>query len=239
MRINKYIARAEYCSRRNADNLIKSGLVAVNNKKILEPYFIITPGSNVTINNRTVYHFPTQVYILNKPSGILTTTNDPVGRKTIYQILPKKLKGYVPIGRLDYNTTGLLLLTNNGELANYLMMPKNKIIRKYKVSIFGEGISDKITLLKQGLKIKNIHYRPMGVEILRILGKKATLLLLLKEGKNREIRKCMEFMKLSINKLKRVGYGKFEMPNKLHSGECISAESYIINFYLDKIKDEN
>ncbi len=193
-RIAKVIADSGHCSRREAEKLIFEGRVSVNGKIIESPALLISDESikidNKLINNKQ----KTRLWIFHKPAGFLTSSTDPKNRKTIYNILPSDLPRLISIGRLDYNSEGLLLMTTNGELARYVELPKTGWIRKYRVRVHGKINEYRLKNLINGITIDNIKYKFSEVKIEKSNSTNSWLILSLKEGKNREIRKVMEFL---------------------------------------------
>ena len=240
MRITQYIARSGYCSRRQADVLVKSGSVFVDGLEVKVPYFEIRNDNIVTIFGNIISLSDTRVFILNKPKGYLTSKFDVQGRKTIYELLPCNLKNYITIGRLDYNTEGLILITNDGMFSNYLTLPSNKIIRYYKVEVFGYGIEVKLKKLESCISVNGVRYRAMIIKSLhRFSERRAKVVLGLTEGKNREIRKALSYVGLTVDCLMRFKFGRFLLPNDLRKGEHIEASSKIVNYYKNLYRGNN
>ena len=214
IRIAKYIANAGYCSRREAEELIKEGLVQVNGKEIDTPATFITDHS-VKINGKLLN--PNQeirLWIFHKPKGVITTSKDPENRKTIFDLLPKNMPRTITVGRLDFNTEGLLLLTTNGELARYMELPKNKWIRKYRARVFGVINKERLKKLENGIKVEGVRYGKIKVEIetkTKEASKNTWLKISIEEGKNREIRKVMQHMGLEVSRLIRTSFGPFNL----------------------------
>lgn len=212
-RIAKVIARCGYCSRREAERLIADGAVKVNGEIISSPAVLITDQS-IKINNKLLNpKEPTKMWLFHKPKGYIVTNNDPQGRKTIYDILPKKMPRAITVGRLDMDTEGLMLLTNNGELARYIELPSTGWSRQYKVKVHGsiEGINFDL-LAKKGITINGIKYAPLKIVVDKDTGTtNKWLKITINEGKNREIRNIMEHFKLRVVRLIRVSFGPFHM----------------------------
>ena len=212
MRLSKFISASGYTSRRKADKLIESGFVIVNSEVCRDFSMDIVGDDEVIVENTLITTQKPKLWLFNKPNGYLCTTNDPAGRKTIYQLLPNKFSNILSIGRLDLNSNGLLLLTNNGELSRYYELPKNKIVRKYHVDFSGTLLTKQLKSLESGIFIKGTNYGSIKTKILKKVRNKFTLELSMQEGKNREIRKVCKFFKWKIVKLIRIQYG----PIKLH-----------------------
>lgn len=213
IRIAKFIADCGYCSRREAEALIFEGSVKVNGQVIDSPATFITDQS-VKINNKLINRQQeTKLYILHKPKGFLTSTKDPENRPLIFDLIPKNLPRLVSIGRLDFNTEGLLLLTNNGDLARHIEHPNTGWIRKYRARVYGKVNPENLKKLENGIKIDGIFYKSIKVEIESQSGANSWLKISLSEGKNREIRKVMEHFGLQVNRLIRTSYGPFNLGN--------------------------
>lgn len=234
-RIAKKIANSGICSRREAERLISSGLVKINGEIIKTPICEITDNSVILIKDKPIpKNITTSLWIYNKPPGFITTHNDPEGRPTIFSTLPKSLPHIISVGRLDINSEGLLLLTNNGKLARFLELPSSQLVRCYKVRVFGEIPKNFTKILEKGITIKENKYKPIKVTINSDLKKKNNWITLkLKEGKNREIRKIMQYFNLKISRLIRISYGPFLLKN-LKSKEIkkITHSEYLKKFNL-------
>tara|TARA_B100000686_G_scaffold157280_1_gene164985 strand:+ start:3992 stop:4699 length:708 start_codon:yes stop_codon:yes gene_type:complete len=218
MRLSKFISASGYTSRRKADRLIEDGYVIVNNEVCRDFSKNIISTDEVIVENTLISMQTPRLWLFNKPNGYLCTTNDPSGRKTIYDLLPKKLPNLISIGRLDLNSNGLLLLTNNGELSRYYELPINKVVRKYHVDFSGNLIGSQIKSLESGIIIKGISYGSIKSKILKKIRNKFTLELSLQEGKNREIRNISSHFGWKVINLKRIQYGQYFL-NKMREGE--------------------
>lgn len=209
-RIAKYLARAGIASRREVERLIEAGEVTVNGQKLTSPAFKVTGKELIKVGRKTV-RAPdaSRLWRYHKPSGLITTTNDPAGRRTIFEELPKALPRVVTIGRLDLTTEGLLLLTNDGELARFLELPKTGLERTYRVRAKGTVTQLKIDELASGITVEGVKYQPIKAVFDRELGANSWLTVTLTEGKNREVRKALESVGLTVNRLIRVSYGPF------------------------------
>ena len=227
IRVAKLIAQAGYCSRREAEEMIEEGRVQVNGVTITTPATFITDHS-VKIDGKLINQKQEiRLWLFYKPQGILTTTKDPEGRKTIFDLLPKTLPRAIGVGRLDYNTEGLLLLTTNGQLARHLELPKNKYIRKYRARVFGKIDRDRLKKLEKGITVDGIRYAGIKAEVEVEKESNSWLKISLEEGKNREIRKVMEFLGLQVNRLIRVSFGPFKLED-LRVGEVKEISRSII-----------
>ncbi|PWC86610.1 pseudouridine synthase [Azospirillum sp. TSH100] len=217
-RIAKRLARAGLCSRRDAERWIAEGRVAVNSRVLDSPACVVRPGDIVQVDGKVIPEpEPARLWRYHKPSGLVTTARDEKGRETVFDRLPPDLPRVVSIGRLDLTTEGLLLLTNDGELARFLELPATGWTRRYRVRVFGEVDEKQLLALEKGPTIEGVKYGPIEAVLDRIQGRNAWLTVSLKEGKNREIRKVMESLGLQVNRLIRVAYGPFQL-GKLEEG---------------------
>lgn len=213
VRLNKFIAGSGVCSRRKADELIFEGRVRVNGEVVTEPGFRADPitdtveldGKNLGLKEKFIY------IMLNKPAGCVTTASDQFGRKTVLDYIADLPTRVYPVGRLDYNTSGLLLLTNDGEFANKIIHPKNEIEKAYIVKVKGEPDAEDITKLRRGVKIEVdgslVKTRPARVSVLELGKQWAMLEIVIHEGKNRQVRKMCEAVSLPIISLHRIRVG--------------------------------
>jgi 23S rRNA pseudouridine2605 synthase len=211
IRVAKVIAQSGHCSRREAEDLIAEGRVKVNGVVITTPATFITDQS-IKIDDRLINgKQPVRLWLFHKPEGVLTTTKDPQNRKTIFQLLPKNMPRTISVGRLDYNTEGLLLLTTSGELARYMELPKNKWNRVYRARVFGKINHERLKRLENGITVDGIRYGSIKVEVEVEKTSNSWLTISLEEGKNREIRKVMEHLGLQVNRLIRTSFGPFKL----------------------------
>lgn len=220
MRINKYISRSGYSSRKKADEFIKKGVVSVNGEICKDFNKEIKNSDKVFVEGNLLKIEPELIYIFYKPKGCLTAKSDPKGRKLIYDYLPKSLHKLQPIGRLDYNSEGLLLLTNSGELKRKFELPQNNFSRVYRVRYRGNLNQDKINKILSGVTISGIDYQINNIKKITASNLKAEqdhknkwAEITLKEGKNREIRKIFANFNLEISKLVRISYGRYKLKN--------------------------
>lgn len=213
-RIAKFMAAAGLCSRREAERWIEKGLVQVNGTTITSPALNVTETDEIKVKGEVVNHNQkaARVFRLHKPRGYICTNNDPQGRKTIFELVPKGLPRLISVGRLDLDSEGLLLLTDNPSLADKLMKPNKNIERIYQVRIDGNLSLDQIKAIEKGIKHKGIQYSPAKVQVEgEATGRNSWVILTLTEGKNREIRNIMEALGLRVSRLKRLSYGGFEL----------------------------
>ena len=212
-RIAKYLARAGIASRREAEAMIERGEVRINGRKLTTPAFKVTGREDIRVNGKRVQaHEPVRVWRYHKPSGLITTTSDPDGRRTIFEELPKSLPRTITIGRLDLTTEGILLLTNDGGLARAMELPKTGFVRHYRARAHGQITQDQLDTLQGGITLDDgTRYTSIEAELERETGTNNWINVRLTEGKNREVRKALEHLGLKVNRLIRTQYGPFEL----------------------------
>lgn len=211
-RIAKLLARAGVGSRRDIERMIEEGKIAIHGKTLESPATVITSLDGVTVEGRPVAAVEaTRLFRFHKPAGFLTTARDPGGRPTIFDILPPGLPRLVPVGRLDMNTEGLLLLTTDGGLKRGLELPVNAVPRRYRVRAYGEISQSALESLAEGITIDGMRYGSINADIERRTGANLWLTMQLTEGKNREIRRVLEFIGLQVSRLIRIAYGPFAL----------------------------
>lgn len=211
-RIAKRLARAGLCSRREAERWIAEGRVAVNGKTLTGPAVTVGPNDHITVDGRPIPAAePTRLWRYHKPRGLVTTARDPQGRPTVFDNLPPELPRVVAIGRLDINSEGLLLLTNDGELARRLELPSNAWTRRYRVRVHGHVDPGRLEALAEGITIDGVAYGPIRARLDRQRGDNAWLTMALTEGKNREVRRVCEHLGWPVNRLIRVAFGPFQL----------------------------
>jgi 23S rRNA pseudouridine2605 synthase len=211
-RIAKYLARAGIASRRDSEKLIAEGKVKLNGKVVESPATFISPGDRVTIEGKPVQPAErTRLFRHHKPDGVVTTHKDPQGRPTVFERLPPAIGRVVSIGRLDLTSEGLLLLTNDGELARKLELPSNGWLRRYRVRVYGAVDETSLLALSRGITIDGVAYGPIEAGLDSRRGAIAWLTVSLKEGKNREIRRVMQHLGLHVTRLIRTAYGPFQL----------------------------
>ena len=241
-RIAKVIASSGLCSRREAERLIISGNVKVNNKILLECGVNVTSTDQIKVNNQPLpTKIATKLWLYNKQRGYLVTNNDPEGSPTIFnQLKEKSDTRFISVGRLDMDSEGLLLLTNDGDLARKLELPSTGWLRKYRVRVHGYIIKKDLELLKNGITIDGIRYGKIDVKLDKQQGSNAWLTLGIREGKNREVRRVMNYLGYNVNRLIRVSFGPFQIKN-LASGEIEEVKNKILNDQLgfSKIINKN
>ena len=212
MRIAKAIAHAGLCSRRDAEDWIAAGRVAVNDKVLKTPACMVSPSDAITVDGELL---PTpqapRLWRYHKPRGLVTSHRDPQGRPTLFAALPENLPRVVSVGRLDINTEGLLLLTNNGALARHLELPSTGWVRRYRVRVHGRVNQDALDRLKSGVTIDGVRYGAVEAKIERQQGSNVWLTVALREGKNREVKRIGEHLGLTVSRLIRVSFGPFAL----------------------------
>jgi len=212
--ITKRIAHSGLCSRRDAKAMVTSGKVSVNGAIVFSSTTKVSIGDTILVDGQEIANISVpRLWLFHKPASVITTNKDPQNRKTIFDILPQDLPRLVSVGRLDLNSEGLLLLTNNGELARYFEMPENNIKRKYEVRVFGNLDKRRLNRLSEGCSIDGVKYGPIKVRVLEAGANNAWLEMVLTEGKNREIRKVLASLGMKISRLKRVEYGNYSLGN--------------------------
>jgi len=213
-RIAKVMARAGLCSRRDAERWIADGRVSVNGKAIDSPALNVLPSDKIIVDgkpmNKEGMKEP-RLFRYHKPVGLVTTHKDEEGRQTVFESLPDNLPRLISVGRLDLNTSGLLLLTNDGELSRFMELPSTGWARRYKVRAYGHISQDRLDDLKKGVTIEGVKYASIDAKLEKQQGDNAWMAITLTEGKNREIRRVMEYLGLRVNRLIRLSYGPFQL----------------------------
>lgn len=215
-RIAKLLARAGIASRREIERMIADGRVAIDGKPVDTPATFLTDLKGVTVDGKPVAApEPTRLFAFHKPTGLITAERDPMGRPTIYSALvnalPKRTPRLMPIGRLDLNTEGLLLLTNDGELKREMELPSSGIPRIYRARTFGDVTQEQLEELIDGISIDGVNYGPIDANLERSTGRNQWIEVSITEGKNREVRKVLEHLGLQVSRLIRTAYGPFEL----------------------------
>jgi 23S rRNA pseudouridine2605 synthase len=211
-RIAKVLARAGLCSRRDAERWIAAGRVAVNGETLTSPALNVGPRDRISVDGHPLpARERTRLWLYHKPKGLVTTARDPEGRRTVFAALPSDLPRVVAVGRLDINTEGLLLLTNDGGLARVLELPATGWLRRYRVRAHGPVTQDALDALKDGVAIDGVLYGAVEAAIDKVQGSNAWLTLGLREGKNREVKRLLAHLGLAANRLIRVSYGPFQL----------------------------
>jgi len=217
-RIAKLLARAGVASRREVERMIADGRIAIHGKSVETPATFLTDLRGVTVDGKPVAKpEPTRLFAFHKPTGLITAERDPRGRPTIYSALrnalPKGTPRLMPIGRLDLNTEGLLLLTNDGGLKREMELPASGIPRVYRARTFGDVTQEQLEALIDGVSIDGVNYGPIDANLERSTGRNQWVEVSITEGKNREVRRVLEHLGLKVSRLIRTAYGPFELEN--------------------------
>lgn len=210
-RLNKYIASSGLCSRRKADELIESGAVMVNGKKVTELGYSIQPKDKVFVNQKLIHPNRHEYYKFYKPSGYITTCDDEKGRKTIYDLLPESMYNLKPVGRLDKDSTGLLILTNDGDLINDLTHPSVKVPKIYVVTVDAKMHPHEFEQMEKGIEIEPGKIAYADVYLLEVDNKHTMMRITLYQGMNRQIRKMVEHLGYEVKSLKRVQHATIQI----------------------------
>lgn len=236
-RIAKVLSRAGVASRREAERLIELGEVKVNGRVITSPALNVTDRDAITVRGEPVGQpEPPRLWLYYKPEGLVTSAADEKGRDTVFDHLPEDMPRVMSVGRLDLNSEGLLLLTNDGELKRRLELPSTGWLRKYRVRVKGNPTEPEIEPLRRGITIEGERFQGMEVKIDRHQGANAWLTVGLREGKNREIRRAMTHIGLTVNRLIRVSYGPFRL-NELKPGEVEEVKARVLREQLGLAED--
>ena len=238
IRLAKAIAAAGIASRREAETLIESGRVSVDGEVIRTPVFFVDESNKICVDGKLIKNKSSNVRLWRfyKPTGYLTTKSDPNGRKTVYDLIKEKSERLIYIGRLDLNSEGLLLFTNNGALSRYFELPKNQIKRTYKVRVFG-NISDKVLAkIRKGITVDGVKYGPIDIQILQSDKSNKWLQMTLHEGKNREIRKVLGALDIQVSRLIRISYGGFSLEG-LKPGQLSEVPKNIVEKLAAKLTE--
>src|SRR5579863_1141395 len=231
-RIAKVMARAGLASRREAEGWIAAGRVAVNGAVISSPALNVTPADRISVDGTPLPRPErTRLFLYHKPRGLLTTHADPRGRPTIFERLPAGLPRLISVGRLDFNTEGLLLLTNDGALARVLELPATGWLRRYRVRAHGKVTQAQLDQLRAGLTLSGIHYGEIEAAIERVQGANLWLTFAIREGKNREVRNVLGHLGLDVTRLIRVSFGPFQLA-ELKAGDVEEVRTRILREQL-------
>ncbi len=221
-RIAKLLARAGVASRREVERMIAEGRITLNGEMVETPATLLKSLNGVAVDGQLVKQAePTSLFIFHKPAGYLTAERDYKGRQTIYDILPTDLPRLMPIGRLDYSTEGLLLLTNDGEFKRKMELPKTGVERTYRARAFGEISQEQLEELIHGIEVDGVRYGRINANLERRTGRNQWIEMTITEGKNREVRRVLEYFGLEVSRLIRTRYGPFELddiaPGAVHA----------------------
>lgn len=211
-RIAKVMARAGLCSRRDAERWIADGRVFVNGKQLDSPALNISADDEVVVDGKTMpTKERTRLWLYHKPKGLVSSNKDSEGRPTVFASLPKEMPRVISVGRLDINTEGLLLLTNDGSLARHLELPSTGWLRRYRVRAFGRITQANLDEIADGVAIEGVLYGAIEAELERVQGSNVWITIGIREGKNREVKKILEHLGLVVNRLIRTSYGPFQL----------------------------
>ncbi len=235
-RIAKYLARAGIASRRDAEKLVEAGRVKVNGKVLTSPAFNVTDRDKIEFDDKPVAKDPPRLWRYHKPTGLLTTHKDPEGRPTVFENLPKDLPRVMSVGRLDMNSEGLLLLTNDGDLARALELPKTGFLRRYRARAYGKVDQATLDKLKDGIIIDGIPTGSIEATLERQQRDNAWILVAIREGKNREVRRALETVGLKVNRLIRLSYGPYQLA-QLERGAVEEVKTRVLRDQLGHLID--
>ncbi len=235
-RIAKVMARAGLCSRRDAEVWVQEGRVRVDGKVLESPAFCVTSQNRIFVDGKPLPQAEAmRMWLYYKPKGLVTTHKDELGRPTIFESLPPDLPRVISVGRLDLNSEGLLLLTNDGELSRHLELPSTGWVRRYRVRVHGKVDEGELKKLQKGLTIEGIHYGAITAILDRQQGDNAWLTVSLQEGKNRELRRVFEFLGWPVSRLIRMSYGPFQL-GTLTPGEVKAVLSKVLKEQVGSFK---
>lgn len=226
------ISRAGLASRRDAEEMVTQGRVAVNGRVINSPALDVTSRDVVTVDGQPLPERErTRLFLYHKPRGLMTTHADPEGRPTVFDHLPEGLPRVISVGRLDFNTEGLLLLTNDGGLARALELPDTGWLRRYRVRAHGEVTQAQLDALKNGVEVDGVKYGSIDATLERDQGANVWLTFAIREGKNREVRNVMAHLGLEVNRLIRISYGPFQLA-EIAEGEVEEVKTRVLREQL-------
>jgi 23S rRNA pseudouridine2605 synthase len=235
-RIAKLLARAGIASRREIERMIAEGRIALDGEQITTPATLLTDVTGLTVDGRPVRPAKaTRLYRFYKPQRALTAESDPKGRATIYDVLPKGLPRLMPVGRLDFMTEGLLLLTNDGELKRQLELPKTAVVRSYRARAFGDVTQEQLERLAEGITIEGVRYGSIDANLERGSGRNRWIEMNLTEGKNREVRRVLEHLGMQVSRLIRIAYGPLSLEG-LAPGQVEEVDSAELDAFRKSLK---
>ncbi|WP_413865208.1 pseudouridine synthase, partial [Albidovulum sp.] len=236
-RIAKVMARAGVASRRDAEKMILAGRVAVNGTVTTSPALDVMPSDKVTLDGKPIdAPQPARLWLYYKPVGLVTSAKDEKGRQTVFDTMPEGMPRVMSVGRLDLNSEGLLLLTNDGELKRRLELPSTGWLRKYRVRVNGRPNEATFDPLRRGITIEGEDFQPMEVTLDKQQGANAWLTVGIREGRNREVRRAMAEVGLVVNRLIRVSYGPFRL-NTMKPGDVVEVKQRVLRDQLGSTGD--
>ena len=234
-RVAKLLARVGLCSRRDAERWIVAGRVSVDGQVLTTPAVTVTAANDVRVDGVPLPGSErARLWRYHKPAGLVATHRDEKGRPTVFDALPKELPRVISVGRLDLNSEGLLLLTNDGGLARRLELPATGWLRRYKVRVHGEVDPDRLATLEKGITIDGVAYGSIHASLERLQGSNAWIALALREGKNREVRRVLEHLGLPVTRLIRLSFGPFQLGN-LARGDVAELPKKVLAEQLAKV----
>jgi len=235
-RIAKLLARAGVASRREIERMIAEGRIALNGEKLTTPATLLDSLEGVTVDGKTVRPAAaTRLFRFYKPQRSLTAERDPKGRPTIYDKLPPGLPRLMPVGRLDFMTEGLLLLTNDGGLKRQLELPRTGVVRTYRARAFGVVTQGQLERLAEGISVEGVHYGSINANLERRTGRNCWIEMSLTEGKNREVRRVLEHLGLQVSRLIRTSYGPFALDG-LEPGDADEVDTRALEAFRKTLK---
>jgi 23S rRNA pseudouridine2605 synthase len=231
-RLAKRMARMGLCSRREAEDWIKAGRVTVNGRKTTTPAYNVNEHDSVKVDGKLLGEKEeARLWLYHKPTGLITTHKDPQGRQTIFDHLPNGMPRVISVGRLDLNSEGLILLTNDGELARKLELPSTGWIRRYRVRAWGDLEEKNYGRLRKPMTVDGVKYQPVDIKLESKKGDNGWFVVGLREGKNREIRKLFEAVGMKVNRLIRVSYGPFSL-GQLAKGDIKEVSGKVLKSFI-------
>ena len=235
-RIAKLLARAGVASRREIERMIAEGRISLNGEKLTTPATLLENLEGVTVDGKAVRApAASRLFRFYKPQRTLTAERDPKGRPTIYDTLPSGLPRVIPVGRLDFMTEGLLLLTNDGELKRQLELPRTGVVRTYRARAFGQVTQEQLERLADGVSIDGVHYGSINANLERRTGRNCWVEMSLTEGKNREVRRVLEYLGLQVSRLIRTSYGPLTLEG-LEPGDADEVDSADLDAFRKSLR---
>ena len=235
-RIAKLLARAGVASRREIERMIADGRITLNGEKLTTPATLLDSLEGVSVDGKPVRPAAaTRLFRFYKPPRVLTAARDPQGRPTIYDRLPPALPRVMPVGRLDFMTEGLLLLTNDGELKRQLELPRNGVVRTYRARAHGNVTQSRLEQLAEGITIEGVHYGSINANLERRTGSNCWVEMSLTEGKNREVRRVLAHLGLQVSRLIRTSYGQLTLDG-LDPGDADEVSQGALETFRNSLK---